>query len=529
MLEATRAQDRVGRERWIVRFRDAALSWPQRFLLELLERRILLTRDPGDLVTYDPGSIFMDSLPAYIPVTGTSVDHVTVATFHGPADLRYAAVTDWGDGTSDAEPIVALADGSFAVIGTHDYAGARDETGHGDYEVGTSITASDGSSSDSSATLITSVNGMKFIEDPETDTPLGQSTIQDSLVRFLDSDPVADSDYKVSIDWGDGTTSGGRVQTSTWGTLDVYGDHLYGRSGTFPLSVAVSRKGQTITSTGSAVTSDDTLANVQVIEGPRYFALAGTSVNDQVLCTFRGPNDSADQYSATIWWDDDTSSSAKIIETGEGQYAVVGSHDYASKDVFGLDIQVFASGVSDAVLYDTRYILTQADPIEVIDGPGFRTYASANPQPFTVASFVDLDPLDGESYDVMIDWGDGTRWAGEALDRGFGAFDIEASRAFPTVGSYRMRVTITRGSETFRTDGPIHVLDPHNIVPDRPVAQPDDGAAPPPPTATAFAPPRPAPAQLAPFNSHFATIAQQMFDADRSIKGIDDGLVDPLA
>jgi hypothetical protein len=534
MLQATRQRNRFVRERWVVRFCDVSLPSLDRFVLELLEARILLTRDPGDLVTYDPGSIIIDSGPPYILTSGTSVDHVALATFQAPANIQYQAVTDWGDGTSQVQPIFALNNGSFAVIGSHDYAGASGYDGRGEYDVNTTITASDGSSDDTSATIVTRVDGMKLIEDPEIDTSLDRNTSENSVVRFLDSDPVADSDYKVTIDWGDGTRSAGWVQTSTWGTHDVHGDHFYERSGTFPLTVTISRAGQTITSVGNAMTWDGALADVHVVDGPRYIPLDGTRVKDQVFTTFWAnlPSDQfTDQYSATVDWDDGSTSSAKVISTGEGQYSVVGSHEYASKDVFGLDIQVLAKGLPDPVIYDTRYILTRGDPIELVDGPGFRTYKSEKPQPFFVASFVDRDPLEGEQYDVTIDWGDGTRANGEALNRGFGVFDIEASHAFATTGSYRMSLTITRGGETFLTEGPIEVLDTNDIiqVPEKPLTQldgPDEQ-----PSVRALTMPRRVVTPFSPLDIHFATIADQVFDSQHSIKieATDDGAPDPLA
>src|SRR4051794_16082964 len=533
MLVATHHRGLWRRERWLVNFRPAAQRCnPDRFILELLEARVLLSTAPSDVVTYDPGSLSFDWQKPYLFSANKVLDHFTLGTFHGPQELHYLAVTDWGDGTSDSEPIFARADGGFTVVGSHDYTGAADVSGLGAFDITTTVTASDGSSDYTMQTIVTQVNGMAPIEGTEIDPAVGVNTSRNSLFRFVDSDPMPDAEYHAAIDWGDGTTSGGRVVSSNLGTHDVYGDHVYAVAGTFPIHITVMRAGQTLTTSGEADVYDPALADAQLLPGPKYIGLDGTSMKNQVLASFTGALP-ADQYSATVTWGDGESGSARIVEGGEGAYDVVASHDFASKDDFNLQIQIYAKSLPDPVVYNGLHLLTQAEPLQLVKPAGFRTYKSAVPQPFTVASFFDRTALGEDedsdvAYTVTIDWGDGTTSSGEALNRGFGLIDVEATRAFPTPGSYGLRVLVTRGDETFRAKGRIQVLDATTTTDfsDNPVPALNDGG---PPTAKAFAPAKPASASIAPLGIDVTTIVQQVFKTDHFRNGLDDGPVDPLA
>src|SRR5205823_8223317 len=48
---------------------------------------------------------------------------------------------------------------------------------------------------------------------------------------------VARSIRRVTIDWGDGTVSDGRLSTHPDGTLGVWGSHTYGKASVYPVRI----------------------------------------------------------------------------------------------------------------------------------------------------------------------------------------------------------------------------------------------------------------------------------------------------
>ena len=75
----------------------------------------------------------------------------------------------------------------------------------------------------------------------------------DNVARLTDADPTATSaDYRVTIEWGDGQSSSGRLVASGDG-YDVVGTHVYGATGTFTVRTTVEKvNGVRATATSSA-------------------------------------------------------------------------------------------------------------------------------------------------------------------------------------------------------------------------------------------------------------------------------------
>ncbi len=65
-----------------------------------------------------------------------------------------------------------------------------------------------------------------------------------TIVRFEDADPKGQpSDYAITIDWGDGTTSAGTAEPSRLGGFDVVGTHTYSSYGKYLATVQIDDKG----------------------------------------------------------------------------------------------------------------------------------------------------------------------------------------------------------------------------------------------------------------------------------------------
>ncbi len=197
------------------------------------------------------------------PVTGTEGAAFTgpVATFTVPpstaAPSAFSATINWGDGSTGSGSITQAASGGpYTVSGSHTYA---DEA-----SFATSVTVTDNQLALNSATAA----GTASIADAPitvTGTTVAPQTTGASftvpVATFTDGNPTAPlSDFTASIDWGDGTTSGGSITSP--GT--VSGTHAYTSHGTYSIKVTVNDVGG---STGSATDTVDVADLVTTCSG----------------------------------------------------------------------------------------------------------------------------------------------------------------------------------------------------------------------------------------------------------------------
>jgi hypothetical protein len=150
---------------------------------------------------------------------------------------QYAAVIDWGDGSTSSGSISAGTSG-FNVSGTHSY--AEESTA----VVTVSIVDSGGAATFATSPVIVNDGALAL-----TGTSAALSahvTIATTLALALltDSDSGAlASDYAVTIAWGDGSTSVGIITAAGGGTFAIAGAHAYLKKGTFAINVAASDVG----------------------------------------------------------------------------------------------------------------------------------------------------------------------------------------------------------------------------------------------------------------------------------------------
>jgi hypothetical protein len=167
-----------------------------------------------------------------------------------------------------------------------------------------------------------------------------------TVASFTDSDTsLPASSFTATINWGDGTQSSGTVVGSN-GTFQVQGTHTYAQDsldqsgGVYTVTVTVSdSSGDTLTSS-SAVT---VLRPPMVIESGGVETPANSLVLSNVqVAAFTVPDttDGASEFSATIEWGDNSSSSGSIVEVSPGLFEVFGSHTYAMEDDYTITVYV---------------------------------------------------------------------------------------------------------------------------------------------------------------------------------------------
>lgn len=178
-----------------------------------------------------------------------------VATFRGPAGNRaagdYSAAIDWGDGSSSTGTVVADGRGGFQVLGTHPY------ERFGAYSV--TVTVFDQAPRGHKPGLSASATGRAQVADAPlalsgatVQTVAGHITYEAfGLATGHVQQELLAGDLTISIDWGDGTTSPGRIippfavyvggvgQPSTSSGLVIGSGHIYEAAGTYGITITI--------------------------------------------------------------------------------------------------------------------------------------------------------------------------------------------------------------------------------------------------------------------------------------------------
>lgn len=165
----------------------------------------------------------------------------------------------------------------------------------------------------------------------------------EGTVATVSGDPdSAPSDYAVSIDWGDGSTSSGSIDASG----NVTATHTYGEEGTYTATTAV-----TDIDSPSNTASDRSTATIA--DAP--LSVSGKTMNS--LPSFSGPvasftdanpTASASDFTATVNWGDGTSSDGTVTANTGGGFDVSGSHAYAQSDLYTVRVEIVDHGGSTA-------------------------------------------------------------------------------------------------------------------------------------------------------------------------------------
>ena len=171
----------------------------------------------------------------------------------------------------------------------------------------------------------------------------GQS-FSGTLASFSDADAYGQPGmYFATIDWGDGSPNALPATISGW---SVTGSHTYSEEGTYTVTITL-RDSDTpynyAIASGSATVADAALnatgRTVNTTNGFSDLAVAGF--------TDANPNPSLADFSGSIDWGDNSSSSAGIALSGD-HFDVAGSHSYADLGAHTVSVHVCDVGGSCA-------------------------------------------------------------------------------------------------------------------------------------------------------------------------------------
>jgi autotransporter-associated beta strand protein len=316
---------------------------------------------------------------------GIDTGTVSVATFSdanpNPNITDFTAGISWGDGTTSPGTLVANADGTFTVQGSHKYSEEAAELG-----LAVMITDKDG------ATV--TGNGSVHIADADV-SPTGGFTVtateasasgSQTVATFSDpGGPESNSDYSASIDWGDGsaTSSGVVAFFADPSTFSVQGNHTYAEEGTFTITVTISHDSstpQTATSMANvgdvsvSATGGFTIVGAPGCDTGSEFPLLPGS--NQTLATFTDPagSEPVANYSASIdWGDGPTSAGTVTLDTTTHVYTVTGSHSYAAMP----GVHTFSDTITVTIGNDTATPVMVTDTAQISDILNYTANANA--------------------------------------------------------------------------------------------------------------------------------------------------------
>ncbi len=370
-----------------------------------------------------------------------SLTSVTVLTFSdsylGQIASDLPATIDWGDGSDPDTGTVSGSGGSFTVTGTHTY------TADGQYNITVGI-ADDVPSPTQihtfAATAIIGVAAGKFLLDGVAE---GNGSSQ-NVATFGDSNSSdTAADFTASIDWGDGTLTGGTISGGS-GSFTVSGIHPYADEGDEPLAVTFTRSADhdTATVTGTTTVGED---DSFVVSADNFNGDPGTAINNVQVATFTDAftGQVASDLDVTINWGDGTSS-AGTVSGGGGSFTVDGSHTYAKGGNYTFNVSVADDPPGTAA--------ANANGSATINLSGHMVFTSATealavPNGTPIATFSDSNGGDSaSSFSATIDWGDGTSSAG-TVSGGAGTFTVSGGHTYADEGNDQASVTLTRTSD----------------------------------------------------------------------------------
>jgi cyclophilin family peptidyl-prolyl cis-trans isomerase len=233
------------------------------------------------------------------PVTGltegTTSGSVTLGSFtDGTATAvpaNYSVVINWGDGTplDSTSAGVTGTGGSFTVSGTHTYSHA------GTFPVKVTITdvhtsTAGGDNGGATATFTTTATvadaGLTVHVFPQT--AVGGVALNNAVVALVTDTNTLDkaTDLSATIDWGDGSTSVGTLQSLGSGHYQVLGSHTFKAGGSRALTVTVNDQvtsGDVPGASAQASAAATVSTKNQVFVQHAYLKLVGSQVPATLL------------------------------------------------------------------------------------------------------------------------------------------------------------------------------------------------------------------------------------------------------
>jgi uncharacterized delta-60 repeat protein len=238
------------------------------------------------------------------------------------------------------------------------------------------------------ATLIGPTSATVIVKDPDIiltgpNATEGQS-FSGVVATFKGSNPsVPIGDYAATISWGDAATSAGTLAPDLNGGFEVSGSHAYAEEGNYTVSVSITGADNILGSTSIKV-ADAPLTATRInssVSGNKNFTGPVANFTDA------DPGGTVSDYSATITWDDGTTSIGSI--SGTGLFTVSGMHTFATfSGTHHITVAIKDAGASAASVTDNVTDPTLPNSIAAMSSQtGQWWVAESNGSGFTTTSW----------------------------------------------------------------------------------------------------------------------------------------------
>lgn len=396
-----------------------------------------------DVIESVPQDLVLESVAA--------IDEGQIATLRGSfvdtdSTKTHTVTVSWGDGTPKTEMALILGARSFEL--THSYEDDGPNPGGTSppsevYNYPVQVTVTDGSNNsigvqtsavvNNVAPQLTVIGSQQFQEGWTFDGELGSFTDQ----GVLDT-------HTATINWGDGTTTVGTIDSETGvvsGTHTFLDENRDASDNEVPYSVTVTvadDDGGTGTGNISML-----ITNVAPILDP----IADQTVNEGQLVTF-GPTaftdpGTTDTHTATVDWGDGTTTNGTVDQNAN---TVTGSHTFADNGVYTVVVTLADNGGGEHVQNFQVTVTNVVPTLTVVSDRVTKTsstLAITNIGTFSDPGFdnPDATPATVETFTYQVNWGDGT-----SVDTGTATVDVAGSAGTLTQGSFD-------GSHVYTTSG----------------------------------------------------------------------------
>ncbi|HEY4914985.1 MAG TPA: hypothetical protein VIJ91_13825, partial [Candidatus Dormibacteraeota bacterium] len=160
----------------------------------------------------------------------------------GALSSDFTANISWGDGSVSSGTISGS--GPFTISGSHSYGEG------GSYAMYVTVNDRGGSA----LTMFLTPNIADYRLSATGVTAKASKNFSGTVAKLTDTDPTATSaEYLVTIAWGDGTSSSGTVGGKK-SPFTIQGNHTYGSSGNYKVTVTVQDTGGATATATSALT-----------------------------------------------------------------------------------------------------------------------------------------------------------------------------------------------------------------------------------------------------------------------------------
>jgi hypothetical protein len=397
-------------------------------------------------VTVTSTAIVFSLAPPLVPpgnqtaVEGQATTFILGTFSQPPAGLPLTITVNWGDNTSSVFPFTG---GTLAAVHTY----AEESTFHAPGGVWTvTVTATNIFGQSTAATFTVFVADAPLVTrgGNTINAAVGQSFTA-TTATFVDvggpQNPNDPGDYNATINWGDNTSSAGKISLDNNSVFSVTGTHAYSTTGTFTISTTINHEtAGAFTATSTAIVSSIAPpmippANQTGVEGTATTFVLGTFNQTPVGLPL----------TITVNWGDNTSSTFSF--TGGTLSAV---HTYVEESTFHAPGGVWTVTVTATNVFGQS--TTKSFTVFVADAPlsvtGGSTISATEGQAFsaTVATFVDTggpqNPNDPGDYNATIDWGDNSTSAGTISLDSSGVFSVTGSHTYGAAGTFTITTTI---------------------------------------------------------------------------------------